>query len=79
VAYLGLDNKLTETVLPLDPGDVAEVKKKLVQLIRSYDDPALGYTARRMMKTVRYETNFEHLSRYGEWSDADTPVPEDLE
>lgn len=79
VAYLGLNNTLSETVLPLEPADIDEIKEKLVQLIRSYDNRELGYSARRMMKTVRFETDFEHLSRYGEWSDADTPVPEDLE
>ncbi|WP_321365334.1 double-strand break repair protein AddB [uncultured Celeribacter sp.] len=79
VAYLGLKDGLPETVLPLEPAEIAKVKEKLVQLITSYEDPELGYSARRMMKTVRYETDFEHLSRYGEWSDADTPVPEDLE
>lgn len=79
VAYLGLNAALKKTVLPLEPHDIAEIRDRLVKLIAAYDDPGLGYTSRRMMETVQYKTDFEHLARFGEWSISDTPVPEDLD
>ncbi|PTQ69676.1 double-strand break repair protein AddB [Celeribacter persicus] len=79
VAYLGLNAALKQTVLPLEPHDIAEVRERLVKLIAAYDDPELGYTSRRMMETVQYKTDFEHLARFGEWSISDSPTPEDLD
>ncbi|WP_460272929.1 double-strand break repair protein AddB [Celeribacter sp. ULVN23_4] len=79
VAYLGLNAALKQTVLPLEPHEIAKVRERLEELIKAYDDPQLGYTSRRMMETVQYSTDFEHLARFGEWSISDTPVPEDLE
>ena len=79
VTYLGLDSGLTETSLALEKSDIEEVQAKLRELIRNYDDPETGYSARRMMAKVRFKTDFEHLARFGEWSEADEPVPEDLQ
>ncbi|MBU1279384.1 MAG: PD-(D/E)XK nuclease family protein, partial [Alphaproteobacteria bacterium] len=79
VTYLGLNSELTETSLALEKSDIEEVQAKLRELIRSYDDPQTGYSARRMMANVRFKTDFEHLARFGEWSEADEPVPEDLQ
>jgi ATP-dependent helicase/nuclease subunit B len=79
VTYLGLDSGLTETSLALEKSDIEEVQAKLRELIHNYDDPETGYSARRMMAKVRFKTDFEHLARFGEWSEADEPVPEDLQ
>ncbi|AVW92544.1 double-strand break repair protein AddB [Celeribacter baekdonensis] len=79
VTYLGLDSGLTETSLDLEKSDIEEVQAKLRDLIRNYDDPETGYSARRMMAKVRFKTDFEHLARFGEWSEADEPMPEDLQ
>ncbi|SFJ57945.1 double-strand break repair protein AddB [Celeribacter neptunius] len=78
IAYLGLGTKLTDTTLPLEPGEDVKIRKRLADLIKAYDTVEQGYSARRMMASVRYTTDFEHLSRYGEWTDSDEPVPEDL-
>lgn len=79
VCYIGLDAKLTESHQELDREMIAEVAKRLATLIAAYDDPERGYSARRMMEKVRFTSDFDHLSRHGEWTDSDTPVPEDLE
>lgn len=79
VAYLGLNDALKETVLPMEKADIQVVEAKFRELIQRYDDPALGYSSRRMMAKVNYPGDFDHLARYGEWSEADTPEPEDLE
>lgn len=78
IAYLGLGTKLTDTTLPIEPGETAAIRKRLTDLITAYDAEDQGYSARRMMASVRFTTDFEHLSRYGEWTDSDEPVPEDI-
>nr|WP_321506606.1 double-strand break repair protein AddB [uncultured Celeribacter sp.] len=79
VAYLGLNDKLAETRLPLDRDAIKEVEIRLRELIAHYDDPTRGYASRRMMAKVAFPGNYDHLARFGEWSEADDPVAEDLE
>ncbi|AJE44909.1 double-strand break repair protein AddB [Celeribacter indicus] len=79
VCYLGLDTRLKETAIPLETEDIRRVTEQLRELVGNYDDPARGYSSRRMMARVNYPGDFDHLARYGEWSEADDPVPEDLE
>ena len=78
VAYLSLKEDLKEVSMPLDPETVSAVEEKLCQLIQAYDDFELGYTARRALMTMHFQTDFAHLSRYGEWDDADAPISEDV-
>ena len=42
----------------------------LAVLVRRYDDPNQGYTARRAPDLLTYESDYDHLSRYGEWDDS---------
>ncbi|MEN8833912.1 MAG: double-strand break repair protein AddB [Pacificibacter sp.] len=79
VAYLGLDGKTSQTRLPLLPGDTQKIEARFTDLIRNYDDPAQGYTSRRIIQSVSFAGDFDHLARVGEWSDSDAPVPEDVQ
>ena len=49
------------------------VLQDLATLIARYDNPATGYTARRAPHLLLYESDYDHLSRYGEWDDTTTP------
>jgi ATP-dependent helicase/nuclease subunit B len=57
--------------------DPDETLARLIRLIALYQTGA-GFTARLRPQRLIYESPYDHLSRYGEWSDEDRPVPEDL-
>jgi ATP-dependent helicase/nuclease subunit B len=79
VAYLGLDGNTKETRLPLFPGDTMNVEERFLELIRNYDDPKQGYTSRRIVQSVSFTGDFDHLARVGEWAESDPPSPEDVQ
>jgi ATP-dependent helicase/nuclease subunit B len=69
-----LDIQSTE----LDPGDVTEIWSEFGRLMASYSRPGQGYTARRALESVRDVSDYDHLSRFGEWDMTEDPSPEDL-
>jgi inactivated superfamily I helicase/RecB family exonuclease len=58
--------------VPLD-GDpsamAAETWTRLLGLIERFRDPATGYLARARPQQLRYASDYDHLSRLGEWED----------
>jgi ATP-dependent helicase/nuclease subunit B len=64
------------SALTIDTGP-AETLARLVRLIALYQTGA-GFTARLRPQRLSYDSPYDHLSRYGEWSDEDAPVAEDL-
>jgi RecB family exonuclease len=62
-------------VLPLDPDPeaVATTIARLCRLIAHYQDPAMGFTARQRPQRLVYDSDYDHLSRFGEWGDGDPP------
>jgi ATP-dependent helicase/nuclease subunit B len=78
VAYVGVkaDFKVVENAL--EAGEVDAVWDKFATLIARYMRPAQGYTARRAMKTVKDPSDYDHLSRFGEWDMTADAMPEDL-
>lgn len=59
----------------LDPATEAE---KLAGLIGAFEKRERGYAARRAMESVRYDSDYDHLARYGEWDATDAPQAEDV-
>ncbi|RVT83441.1 double-strand break repair protein AddB [Rhodobacteraceae bacterium CCMM004] len=82
IAYIGLGAAPVEALYDLDdpeaPFSVAETLAGLEALLARYLDPATGYTARRAMHGVRWDGDYDHLARFGEWTDADPPAPVDV-
>ncbi len=78
VTYVGLGRGAREVSADLAPGEVAEVWRGLAALIAVYDDPAQGYPARRAVEKTRWQGDYDHLSRFGEWGPTDPPEPEDV-
>ena len=77
--YIVLKGQSSEVDVPLEHKDkdlLATCWDELALLIAQYDDPTTGYTARDRPHSITYESDFDHLSRYREWSDSDAPVPE---
>ena len=54
------------------------VSSELRELLHKFQSHAKGYTARRAMKSVRYDGDYDHLSRFGEWDISDDPRVERL-
>ncbi len=83
VTYLGFGSTLKPAPIPIDDPDTPEfapdsVRAHFVQLIRSFQSRSQGYAARRAVAELSYDYGFDHLARYGEWSDADPPKGEDV-
>ncbi len=77
--FIGLGSKDGEVPAPLDKAPPAEVWTGLQRLIARYLDASQGFTARRAMLRDQDRSDYDHLSRLGEWELADDPVAEGLE
>jgi RecB family exonuclease len=78
VVYVGLKAELKTSAIELEPGQVTETWDEFIRLIAAFASPRQGYTARRALVTSREGTDYDHLSRFGEWDLTDNPVPEDI-
>ncbi|WP_281981116.1 double-strand break repair protein AddB [Thalassorhabdomicrobium marinisediminis] len=76
--YIGLGSKLANQPAPLDEEPTHETERRFEELIRKWMDPAKGYTSRRANESIKFEGDYDHLARYGEWGETDDPVIEDL-
>jgi ATP-dependent helicase/nuclease subunit B len=68
--------KLKKTSVPMDPETIQTVWSELGKLISSYDREGSIWPARIRPEFIQYESDYDHLSRFGEWSDGDQLVPE---
>ncbi|MEK6216306.1 MAG: double-strand break repair protein AddB, partial [Boseongicola sp.] len=88
VSHIGLnragkDDQIKLTVTD-DKGVVIDfrtrtIMRELLQLFDHFDQAKLGYMPRRAMEKVRWEGDYDHLARFGEWADTDdiivVPLP----
>ncbi|MGH1355132.1 MAG: double-strand break repair protein AddB [Thalassovita sp.] len=65
--YIGLSATPKEQDAPLTEEPVAVVWARFEQLISAYLEPETGYTARRAMFQDRDISDYDPLSRFGEW------------
>jgi RecB family exonuclease len=75
VGHLELIGLNARNVLALDADAAAvpAVFARLHRLIGHFQDPASGFTARQRPQKLAYASDYDHLSRYGEWGDGDPP------
>ncbi|MEL6609825.1 MAG: double-strand break repair protein AddB [Pseudomonadota bacterium] len=66
---LGSDAKQVEAEF-----DLADDWPKFLAVIETVLSPGFGFTARRAMEKSAYGGDYDHLARYGEWSEADSPT-----
>lgn len=76
--YLGLGNPPKASRAPLDKAPPAQVLAELQALIAAYLEVNQGFTARRAMEKDTDPSNYDTLSRFGEWDATQDPRPEDL-
>jgi double-strand break repair protein AddB len=67
IVFVGLKAELKLVETPLDPAQVQAVWEEFGKLIAAFARPAQGYTARRAMQVERDVSDYDHLSRFGEW------------
>ena len=84
VTYIGLGNTPAVSTLNLrdheaeqvfDPGEILD---ELTALLQTYARRDQGYLARRAVASTKWSGDYDHLARFGEWTDSDPGVPEDV-
>jgi ATP-dependent helicase/nuclease subunit B len=74
IAYIGLG--ASPEVVAHDPtrDQVETLKAEFRRVLTHYLDPETGFPSRRAVKTTRWSGDFDHLARYGEWDETETPL-----
>jgi len=67
-----------EKAVKPDAWDLDDLKPRMGGLFARYLDPGQGFTARRAMEKTTDASDYDHLSRFGEWAETDAPEPEDM-
>lgn len=75
VAYLQVGSKYAEQRVKIDDAILAETRAGLIALIQAYRD-GKPWIARLAPDMIAYASDYDHLSRLGEWDDTDMAVPE---
>ncbi|MCE8439500.1 double-strand break repair protein AddB [Rhodovulum sulfidophilum] len=78
VTYIGLGQPPKTVTNWLDDDLVARSWAELGRLIDRYARPEQGYTARNRIQKRSDITDYDLLSRFGEWDETDPPEPEDV-
>jgi len=77
-AFIGIGGKYKEQIAPFDDEPLGGAWEKFKDLIVSYQSYEQGYSARRALFSVKDFSDYDQLSRFGEWGLSDVPTPEDL-
>ena len=72
--YIGMSAAQKTEEVETEDGRLTDTWTSLAELLLAYTDPGLGYPARNRMTERDHASDYDHLSRYGEWSEADLPV-----
>ena len=76
VAYIDIGKRLQVKSIDLDDDtDPARVLIELTNLLTKYASPETGYISRRAMEKERFEGDYDHLARFGEWDASETTKP----
>jgi double-strand break repair protein AddB len=70
--YIALGGDGKEVPAPLETCPPERTLEMLVKLIDAYRDPDMGYTARNKMHKDAFGSDYDQLSRFGEWDASDT-------
>lgn len=66
-AFIGLGSDPQVVPAPLGDNPPAQVWVELATLLRAWADPGRGFTARMALMTEDSASDYDHLSRFGEW------------
>lgn len=76
ISFIQLGGEGKTEPRPLDPGFVEETWQGFVTLIGKYLSGERGFTARLAMEQTGFGSDYDHLSRLGEWSMTEEARPE---
>ncbi len=74
VAYIGLGSDSGESIPDYGPDMISQLRDELVTLLKAYQSPDKGFASRRAIKTTRFDGDYDHLARLGEWDETADPV-----
>ncbi|MCK0097208.1 double-strand break repair protein AddB [Yoonia sp. F2084L] len=77
-AFIGVNAAMKNVPAPLDQQPPDQVWGELETLFANWHDPMRGYTARLALFSKTDQSDYDHLSRYGEWDTSDDPTPQVL-
>jgi hypothetical protein len=75
ISYIGLGSGEQAVDTELTTVEIDTLWARFVALIRAYQDPNTGYTARRAVFDTRTPGDYDHLARFGEWDMTDRATP----
>jgi double-strand break repair protein AddB len=67
IRYVGIAERGKTVATDLGPAEKAEVWQGLVRLLSLYMQETTGFTARRALMKTTDISDYDHLSRFGEW------------
>jgi RecB family exonuclease len=76
--FIGVNAAMRDVPAPLDDNPIEGVYAGLETLFSKWNTQTTGYSARMAMFSKDDYSPYDHLSRFGEWTMADRPNPEDL-
>ncbi len=76
--FIGLGANPKVVGVDLEDESAKETLDGLIALISGYLSPSQHFLSRRMMQAEAHSGDYDHLARFGEWTDADKANPEDL-
>jgi ATP-dependent helicase/nuclease subunit B len=76
ITYLRINTDLKTRSVKLTAEDVGIAREQFMTLMGGFLNGQRGFTARRMPRDTKYVSEYDHLSRFGEWDQTDTPHPE---
>jgi double-strand break repair protein AddB len=74
--YIGLGLERKEQEIEINTQIVREIYDEFRQLIGTFNEPDKGFTARDKVQLCTHASDYDHLSRKGEWQDSDEPNPQ---
>ena len=77
-AFIGVGRGKAVVPAPFDEITSDETWADFKKLLKAWQSPKRGYTARMAIEKADEEHDFDHLARFGEWSMTDLPKREDL-
>lgn len=78
--YIGLNHRAEQSSIECSDTFLNEMQNDFDALLELYFEGSKGFTARdRPVESARFTSDYEQLSRFGEWLDSDEPNPEVLE
>ena len=74
--YISLKDEVKSVAAPLDTQPPTLIWSELSRFLMRWQDPLLGYAARRALFSISDISDYDHLSRFGEWDITMPPDPQ---